>query len=110
MTEFEFNDEAVPNMISTFIAGEYRLTVLSSDVSGNSVTVVLYFTLTGEHLFIRGDANRDGMVDIGDVITLFGYLFSFLPIADLYAADVNDDGTVDVADLLAVIGAWGPCP
>jgi len=54
--------------------------------------------------FIRGDANGDGLVEISDVIRLFGYHFGTsgdLPCQD--AADVNDDGIVDIADGIALL-------
>ena len=61
------------------------------------------FTLTGEHHFGRGDANGDGNVDIGDAITLFGYLFNGMSIPSLDAADANDDGVVTIADPITIL-------
>ena len=54
--------------------------------------------------FIRGDANRDGKVDLSDAIFILNYLFkngksSFC--AD--TADVNDDGTLDISDAVRVL-------
>lgn len=52
-----------------------------------------------ETLFIRGDANFDGRVDLSDSIFLNNYLFkggSSPGCND--AADVNDDGKVDISD------------
>ena len=50
-------------------------------------------------LFIRGDANADGVVDISDAQATLGYLFlgTVAPFC-LDAADANDDGMLNVAD------------
>ena len=64
--------------------------------------------------FLRGDANLDGHVDIGDGIRLLDYLFRggvVLTCRD--AADYNDTGTVDLGDPVFVFN-WlfrgGPTP
>jgi polysaccharide biosynthesis protein PslG len=55
--------------------------------------------------FIRGDANGDGAVDIGDPIALLGFLFSNVEAADcLDALDANDSGEVDIADAVSMLG------
>ena len=52
-------------------------------------------------LFIRGDANGDGLVSIADGSTIHLFLFEGgAPPPCLDAADVNDDGIVDVSDPL----------
>ncbi len=55
-------------------------------------------TVTAEPLFLRGDSNSDGAVDIADTATTLGYLFlgGNIPCGD--AADSNDDGALDVSD------------
>lgn len=64
--------------------------------------------------FIRGDANRDGAVEIADPITTLGVLFQGVvadPCPD--AADANDDGVTDIADViwtLAYLFSGGPAP
>jgi hypothetical protein len=55
-------------------------------------------------LFIRGDSNGDGGVDLSDPVATLAYLFlgeSGLPCLD--AADANDDGAIDVSDAVAVL-------
>lgn len=59
-------------------------------------------------VFQRGDANGDQTNDLGDAITVLGFLFPpseavpTLPCAK--AADVNDDGTVDIGDGIQLLG------
>jgi hypothetical protein len=56
-------------------------------------------------LFIRGDCNTDGEVDISDAVFSLGALFlgdGDLPCGD--ACDANDDGTVDISDAIATLG------
>lgn len=52
-------------------------------------------------IFLRGDANTDGYLDISDAIFLLRYLFigdSALLCSD--AADTNDDGQIDISDAI----------
>jgi plastocyanin len=55
--------------------------------------------------FIRGDANRNGTVDVADAVSLLGVLFQgnpAHPCAD--ASDANDDGNTDVGDAIWILG------
>jgi len=63
--------------------------------------------------FLRGDANSDERIDVGDGIFLANHLYAGGPAplcAD--AADANDDGQLDVADPIAILmfvfGRGGP--
>jgi len=70
--------------------------------------------------FRRGDANADGEIDIGDAITILGFLFgSEAPPKEnvaqcLDAADANDSGAVDIADAITTLSHLfahtGPLP
>ncbi len=55
-------------------------------------------------IFLAGDANADGKVDVGDLIHIINYLFIDGPVPlPLEAAEVNLDGVVDVGDLVYLI-------
>ncbi|MGE3164656.1 MAG: hypothetical protein AB7O52_07110 [Planctomycetota bacterium] len=64
--------------------------------------------------FVRGDVNRDGGLDIGDVVFSLSYVFGLgSPPQCADAADVNDDGAVDLVDAifgLALLFSGGPPP
>jgi len=47
-----------------------------------------------------GDVNRDGTVDISDIVAIINVIASG---EDNKMADVNDDTTVDISDIVAVI-------
>ena len=47
---------------------------------------------------VRGDADQDGEISIGDVNAIVGYLFRRQPVANADAADVDDSGHIDVTD------------
>jgi dockerin type I repeat protein len=54
--------------------------------------------------FLRGDANRDGALDIADPIALLGQLFSGgEPLPCLDAADVDDSGSLDISDPIGIL-------
>ena len=62
----------------------------------------------------RGDANADGIIDLGDVIHLLNYLFKNGPDPiPMEAGDTNCDGLVDLGDvvhLLNYLFKGGPAP
>ena len=56
-------------------------------------------------IYIRGDANGDGWVDITDMIRNLGYQFGAQPAPGcLKTADVNDDGGIDLGDPIFGLG------
>ncbi len=55
----------------------------------------------GGAVFLRGDADLSGLLNIADPIATFQYLFAAAPLACLDAADANDSGSIDIAD-----GIW----
>ena len=54
--------------------------------------------------FIRGDANRDGIIDVGDIVYLVSYLYKNGPApSPIDAGDANCDGIVDVGDIVYLV-------
>jgi hypothetical protein len=64
---------------------------------------------------ICGDCNRDGVLDVGDVVCLISYLFPAASLrGQLCVVDVNCDGVEDTGDLIYLInylflGTSPPC-
>ena len=54
-------------------------------------------------LFIRGDANADGSIDIGDPILILLYLFTGGNLLCEASADINDDGVIDIGDPIGLL-------
>ncbi len=55
-------------------------------------------------LFVRGEVNQDGGLDIGDAINILAYLFSGGSTPGcMSAADTNDSGDVDIADAIMLL-------
>jgi len=66
-----------------------------------------------QDLFIRGDANRDGTVDLADGVTILALLFLGSQPVSVRACDANDDDRTDLADAIYVLNylfAGGPQP
>jgi hypothetical protein len=65
-------------------------------------------------VFIRGDTNGDGVIDVSDLVYVINYLFINGPAPEPMAAgDVNCDTIVDVSDAVYLINylfAHGPAP
>jgi len=68
----------------------------------------------GEGCSLVGDANGDGVIDLGDVIYLINYLYKDGPAPDpLEAGDCNCDGVVNLGDVVYLINylfKGGPPP
>ena len=63
---------------------------------------------------VRGDVNRDGVIDLGDVLYVINYLYKGGTAPDpLWTGDVDCDGIVDLGDVLYLINylyKGGPPP
>ncbi len=85
-----------------------RLIVAASDFATTSIVT----SVEAEFFFLRGEVNRDGIVDISDAIFLLRWLFlSSADVSSVQAADVNADGDNDIADpiyLLDYLFVGGP--
>jgi len=55
-------------------------------------------------VFVRGDSNADGKLNIADPIHVLTYLFRGGKILCAKAADSNDDGKINLADAVAILG------
>jgi PKD repeat protein len=58
-----------------------------------------------EAWFLRGDANADGALDLGDAIAVLSFLFAQgeAPAPCLDAGDTNDSGQIDLADPISLL-------
>ena len=53
---------------------------------------------------IKGDANGDGFIDVGDYVTTANYIMELNPEPFMFtAADVDENGSIDVGDLVGII-------
>jgi hypothetical protein len=80
---------------------------LSNQASGGSVVVadgVRFRLLEAEEMFLRGDANADGAIEIADAVRILRYLFADLPPpACLDLLDADDSGGVAIADTIFLL-------
>ena len=64
---------------------------------------------------VKGDANGDGMVNVGDYVTTANYIMELNPQPFIFsAADVDENGSIDVGDLVGItniiMGDYQPNP
>ena len=93
-----------PPLVSTVVIGGASLTPLF---------VPATVEILEEVVFLRGDPNSSGAIDIADPIYALNYLFQSGPVLCLDAMDANASGAVDLADalyLLNFINGDGPPP
>jgi hypothetical protein len=100
--------------------GVYLVTYSATDANSNAATDTTFtVTVICPALFIRGDANGNGTINIGDPYWLLLYLFNVnnqspgeLSCKD--AADANDDEEINMADAVflysALMGGGAPPP
>ncbi len=94
-------DVPAPGEGETASRVSYALRV--TDTRGGAVTSEpsVFDVCTGEGEFIRGDANRDGHINVTDLVWINFVIFGiFPPTSCMDALDANDDGAVDQADFL----------
>lgn len=91
----------------------------NSEVPCNAATAssVISFAPTGgasDPTFVRGNANNDGRIDLGDPIWILNELFTGGPATTCQdAADANDDDAVNITDaeyLIMYLFQAGPVP
>jgi len=59
-------------------------------------------SLGGPDIFISGDINTDGNIDILDVVMLVNHIINE-NIFELENADINNDGDINILDVVALI-------
>ncbi|MCK4224324.1 MAG: hypothetical protein KAX39_04025 [candidate division Zixibacteria bacterium] len=92
-----------------FFAFPFEAVPQTGTYPNNSYTlmrrIIEWFGVTGTTpSFLRGDANGDGMIDLGDVVYLINYLYEDGPAPDpLWTGDANGDEVIDLGDLVYLI-------
>lgn len=115
------------NLIATLVSQETSF-VDQSPIPGTTLEYTLRCSLAGtsadsdpceiflpipDVLFIRGDVDSDGQLNLVDPVTLLQYLFVFGDMPCASAADFNDDASLDLSDavnLLAFLFTGGSEP
>ncbi len=93
---------------SEAVSGKYSVTVAAA---GGGIAHEMELTY---NVLVRGDCNRNGVVDVGDVVYLTNYAYKDGPLPDPKAAgDVNCDGLINVGDIIYLLNylyRGGPAP
>jgi predicted alpha-1,6-mannanase (GH76 family) len=90
----------------TLGAGEHRIALVFDAPGGSSNYLNLdhLFLKSVATLFVRGDANQDGVHDLSDAFSILLSLFGGAGPPDCEAAlDVDDSGILDVADAVGLL-------
>lgn len=72
----------------------------AGDLDGNGL---LDSCESGDDFLVRGDANLDGVVDIGDVSGIIAYMFQGAPSTCRSALDADDSEVISLADAFRVL-------
>ena len=77
---------------------EVSLKDMSFTMPDSDVTITVTWKLAG----VKGDVNRDGNVDISDVVALVNIILNSSS-DHQEEADVNNDGNIDISDVVALV-------
>ncbi len=101
------NDGVYANIFTnTSLYGSYGVSITASGSLRNTTfsRESFFGFVVSEVVFMRGDANGDGVINVTDVVYLINYLFIHGPAPDpIQAGDVNCDGVVNVTDVVYLI-------
>ncbi|HIA27935.1 MAG TPA: hypothetical protein EYN79_07430 [Planctomycetes bacterium] len=92
------------------------INIVFSTTTGSSIPAQTFdgiFEVSEGAIFVRGDTDLGGTVDIGDAITTLNYLFIGGALFCLDAGDANDSGALDIGDGIWVLNylfIQGPPP
>ncbi len=84
--------------------GEAIITVKTSNNKSASIKVVV----TGEVLYLKGDMNQNGKIDLTDILILIKLYFNKLTPNDYYeiVGDMNSNDRYDLTDILILIKTY----
>jgi hypothetical protein len=114
-TQVKFIDGAYCTMVSSETGGVPNCVTIKTEDHGVVTcgvdTAASFILLDGRvtilpdgSLFVRGDTDSSGVVDLSDAVSTFSFLFlGGSPPPCLDAADANDDGHLDIADGIAAL-------
>ncbi|MCH2401866.1 MAG: Ig-like domain-containing protein, partial [Pirellulales bacterium] len=74
-----------------------------TDVDTGAVVITINNTHTETGLFVRGDSNGGGGIDVADAVHILFGLYGGLSRDCEDAQDVNDDGSVDLSDAVTLL-------
>ncbi|MEM7263001.1 MAG: matrixin family metalloprotease, partial [Planctomycetota bacterium] len=83
--------------VSTVLS-EFPISLLRTPTTNNGGVWI-----TDGPAFVRGDGNRDGVVELSDAVFQLAWLFTLGPAYCLDAQDANDDGEPDVSDAIYLL-------
>ena len=73
-------------------------------ISGYTINTIVEYAVLIDQLDYRGDINKNGAVDIGDVVFLINYLFrGYSPPNPIYTGDVTCDQVVNIEDIVFIV-------
>jgi len=93
-----------PNLLTARIpsgTGTVNVTVRNTDNQNSNALSFTY--IVPPSMFVRGDANDDGSIDIADPVRILRHLFASIAINCQDACDVDDNEVLNVTDATALL-------
>lgn len=105
-TEVSFNEQASTTRIVVRVPGSLLngpVLVKVRNVDSQESNTRSFTVSPPLGVFVRGDANADGSVDLSDAVVTLLYLFDGRDVTCLDALDADDSGTVALTDAVRVL-------
>jgi hypothetical protein len=81
--------------------GTGNVTVQARTIDGSALSAEISIPVSIQKTALRGDANGDGEVNVGDLVSVSNYMAGDGSVSK-EAADVNEDGEVNVGDMVVI--------
>lgn len=94
------------NVNAGVVDGTYPLDIINivaADVNATTYDLASAQSMVQVRTYVKGDANGDDMVNVGDYVTAVNYIMEMNPAPFCFtAADVDDNETINVGDLVGI--------
>ena len=94
------------NVNAGVVDGTYpieMINIVAADVNATTYDLASAQSMVQVRTYVKGDANGDDMVNVGDYVTAVNYIMEMNPAPFCFtAADVDDNETINVGDLVGI--------
>jgi hypothetical protein len=103
MVTYDENGPTPGKILARVPAGTGTVNVTARNTDNQTSNARSFTYLTAPPVFVRGDANDDGVIDVSDPVRILRHLFSSVAVNCEDACDVDDNEALNVTDALGLL-------